>query len=351
MTNHQSDDPLLVGLSGLGPETGDQSPYSRPAIEEPDTDSVMDEVSSSVLAGIAQQRAPIETQVPDTPTPTLNESAPNVSGLAIPERSVLSDSGEPFTSYEAAAHKAAVISKESSLEFHVRAIAQNAFVVFPQNMSGSERSQSEGQGSQATGRGYRDLDINEVQLSDFPEEHPVHKSGLAHYKRYFKKNFKFKPAYRSMFLLIAMVPVGLLMYFLPNATLQLLPAESVAQMVATFPIEKIASGVSVGGMVLALVASLRVFWIRQVNRYTLKPNYVEYAEGILFRKTSKIPYVNILNHECNQNPIQLFLNYGTLELASAASDGAEILIRNIYSPRLVEAILEDNIMKSSRARN
>lgn len=352
MNDSLNDDPGLIGLSGLDPATDQQTPYKPPADDDYEADA---DVSSSILAGIQAQRSPVEaTLTPSTDRPggERDRTPEFLRELEIPNGSILSSAGLPFEDFDAASHKATTMSRESSLEFHVRALSSTHFVVFPQTALGTSNAPLDAQtsvNSEAERASYRDLELSELSLSDFPEEHAVHKAGLPLYKRYLKKNFKFKPAYRSMFLIIALIPLGALMYLFPNATLLLLPAEMVSQMVASMPIEKLSSGVAIFGLVLAVASAARVFWIRQVNRYTLKPNYVEYAEGILFRKTSKIPYLNILNHECNQNPIQLFLNYGTLELASAASDGAEILIGNIYYPRLVEAILEDNIIKSRKA--
>jgi hypothetical protein len=49
--------------------------------------------------------------------------------------------------------------------------------------------------------------------------------------------------------------------------------------------------------------------------------------------------------------ISRFLNYGTIELSSAASDGAEIYIVNVFAPRLVENIIERKMEEARRALN
>lgn len=350
MASTPTDDPLMHGLGNLSPRSN-PVPHEPVQEEEPVT-----QVADRLLDSINRQHEPVvepQIDVTESPSSEVHGSSSNIGQWSgsVPDGSILSTQGLPFTDFDAANHKAQSMGEQTNSTFIVRALAGNAFVVVPlTSPTEINLDQSSVPVSEDGIRDYHDIPVEEQQLSDFPSDHPVHKCGLARYKRYFKKNFKFKPAYRSMLMLVALIPLGLAAYFFPNRTLLLLPQESVQKMMESISIDQLALGISYFGLVLAVVAALRMFWMRHFHRYTLKPNYVEYAEGIFMRKTSKIPYMNILNHECHQNPIQLFLNYGTLELSSAASDGAEILIRNILNPRVVEIILEDNIHKARTLR-
>lgn len=356
MSKTPTSDPLMIGMIGLGEPSSRSVPVSdQPTVEY---DAPSNPVTDKLLDAIGRQHEPvIETQ-----SEMSDDSSPERQGSSspfrpwsgeVPEGAILSSQGLVFTDFDAAKHKADAMWAQTNETFIVQALSGSDFVVVPLKPSSKGTSStvesldsSSPNSTEPTVRDYHDIPVDQQKLSDFPPDHPVHKFGLAKYKRYFKKNFKFKPAYRSMLMLLSLIPIGLLAYMFPNRALLLLPQESVQKMMETIPVEQLASGISTFGLVLAVVAALRIFWMRHFHRYTLKPNYVEYAEGIFMRKTSKIPYRNILNHECHQNPIQLFLNYGTLELASAASDGAEILIRNVLNPQVIEIILEDNINKA-----
>ncbi|MEI2422308.1 PH domain-containing protein, partial [Arthrospira platensis SPKY2] len=97
------------------------------------------------------------------------------------------------------------------------------------------------------------------------------------------------------------------------------------------------------GLALAVLALGKLVFQRHYRRYILMPGYAKCEEGIIARKSTKIAYVNVVNYDVQQNPIARILNYGTIELSSAGSDGSEIRMLDVYSPRVVELVLESRM--------
>jgi len=269
----------------------------------------------------------------------------------IPEGSIVSAVGLPFTDFEAANYKAVSMVQETGERFLVRALASDQFVVFPERSSGSRRdttrvhSEDESDNEEPA---YLSIPIGELKLQDFPANHPVHKCGLARYKRYMKKGFKFKPTYRAMLMLLSIIPIGVVGFLFPVFMLNLLPVDVLTNLVKTVGEEKLIQGVSVGLGILAVVAAGRALWDRHIQRYTLEPSFVKHEEGIIRRESTKTQYLNIQSYDMNQSILGRILNYGTIEISSSGSDGAEIRMQNVVAPRLIEVVLEGKIAEVSK---
>lgn len=276
--------------------------------------------------------------------------------LPVPEGAVAGAGGVPFTDFEAAQFKAAHLSAETGDTWWVRALSSSQFVLVcraagpPASVSGVGSGNALDMGDDpASQEDFRTKDLDDLQLSDFPDGHPVHRFGLSQYKRFAKRDFKFKPAYRSMWPLFLVAAIGGIVYGFPMSVITLLPDDALHQLLTSFDQSALLSGVETLGMVIAAVGLGKVIFERHYRRYFLMPGSVKAEEGIIARKSTKIAYLNVVNYDVQQSPIARILNYGTLELSSAGSDGSEINMRNLFSPRVVELVLESRMEEARQA--
>lgn len=295
---------------------------------------------------------PPRVESPDSlPAPTGSVDS-TTSLLPLPSGAIGTQDGKPFSDWEAANYKADAMTSQVGDRFIVQAIAKDAFVVVPElaSATGSAQTRRALQDDESDDRAYLQIPIDQLTLADFPPDHPVHRCGLARYRRYLKKNFKFKPAYRSMLPLLIIIPLGVLTYFYPVSTLNFLPPDVLSNIISSVPPEKLAAGTSIFGGLLAAFAFGRVVWQRNFRRYMLMPGFAKYEEGILKRKSTKIAYLNIVNYDVKQSVIGRLMNFGTIELSSAGSDGSEIEMHNVLAPRLIEVVLEGKMNEAKKAR-
>lgn len=271
--------------------------------------------------------------------------------LPVPEGAVAGSGGLPFTDFGAAESKAAHLTAQTGDAWWVRALSPSQFVlvcsaVAPAAMSTGVLDMADGS---STEDDFRTKPLDELQLSDFPDGHPVHRFGLGQYKRFAKRNFKFKPSYRSMWPLFVLAAIGGLFYAFPVAVITLLPEDAVHQLLTSFDQVTLISGVEKVGIAIAAVGLGKAFFERHYRRYFLMPGFVKAEQGIIARKSTKIAYLNVVNYDVQQNPIARILNYGNLELSSAGSDGSEINMKNLFSPRVVELVLESRMEEARQA--
>lgn len=352
-------DPGLIGLFDAQPTSSpadppDQDP-DKPVpgqIEEP-IEADLDEVVESFHGRMSGASPPAEAPSYSPPDPSGSSASLARPTVPIPSECTLSSDGSPFSDFDSAHYKAASMSSQTGESFIVQALGSSEFVVIPRNLFQPSPKTAyrnrDGQSDDSDAPDHLSMPLEDLKLSDFPDDHPVHRCGLARYKRYMKKGFRFKPAYRSMLPLLMLVPIGTLIYLFPITSLGLLPADVVANIVSAVPAEKLATGVSLFGALLAVFAFGRCLYDRHVRRYMLYPGFAKYEEGLIKRASTKIAYMNIVNYDVKQSVIGRLLNYGTLELSSAGSDGSEIEMHNILAPRLVEVVLEGKMDEARRA--
>ena len=66
--------------------------------------------------------------------------------------------------------------------------------------------------------------------------------------------------------------------------------------------------------------------------------------GIISRQTKKMPYSMIVAIDLHQTVIGRLLNYGSIELTCAGGQTADLMVTNVYSPELVQALIEAHAM-------
>lgn len=349
-----SNDPFMHGLGGsrdrtppaVPLENGGEQDSASPAVVER-ADRLAEALSDPNRAKPgADQPEPVDYEVDSD-----YEVSSDTELCEIPDGAIGTVNNRPFSDFNAAEHKARQMNVETGDAFWVRALAPEQFVVVAQAVGATRaRVRDEGDTQDEIDSSLYDKPLSQLKLSDFPPNHPVHRCGLNRYRRYAKKGFKFKPAYRSMWPLLLLVVVGFALYTFPIRALSLLPPDVIEQILRAGPPDKLRVGVQYLGLMLAVVAGLKALWQRHYRRYMLMPGFAKQEEGIIARKSTKIAYRNVVNYDVRQGPIARLLNYGTLELSSAGSDGAEIAMSNVLAPRLVEIVLEGKMAEEKTAR-
>lgn len=332
-----SNDPGLVGL--FNPPSKDDRPAEPiPQAVDAVLSTAADAFANEVENGKSSQTEHLSHRQLDKKETTSS------SQVLLPPGSVGAADGSPFTDYDSAKYKADTLSEQLGQEFLVQALSATHFVVRSTLSStvpeSEESTPSENQSDYERIAG---IPIKQLTLDDFPPGHPVHKCGLGRFKKYMKKDFRFKPAYRSMLNLIPMIPLGLLVYLKPVFFLNLLPPDILQNIVDSVPSDRLVQGTSLIGAALAAFASVKILWQRHFDRYVLAPGYAKHEAGIVSRESTKIAYKNVVNYDVKQGVIGRLLNFGSIELSSAGSDGAEIEMHSVLAPRLVELVLEYRI--------
>jgi len=336
-----NDDLLLVGLS-----PGETS-HPTPSTETPDSTAPSEaelETAARLTNSLQNKQAAAVDLEPDALKPRLSDAAPLVAAPDLPAGAVTAADGQPFSDFDSANYKADQMHQQTGDIFFVCALGSSSYVVLAQSSAGAPADPDQAEASDAsTSSSFRDIPVDQLTLEDFPDTHPVHKCGLARYKRYMKKDFKFKPAYRSMWPLLVVAGIGTLVYLLPVHVISLLPQDVINNILSSISPEKFTLGVAYLGAALGVFASGKILVQRHIHRYTLHPGFAKYEYGILKRESSKIAYNNISNYEVNQSVLGRLLNYGDMELASPGTNDSEIKMINVFAPQLIEAVLEGKI--------
>lgn len=338
-------DDFLVGLGG---DRGNGS--TKPASSSADLDDASFETADRLMRRLEGES---ETRDLDQ-DPAPKVIASTVAGTSWPDDAVTAPDGNPFTDFDSANYKAQQMASQTGDEFLVTAVSSTQFVVVsrvvvsnatPSRTSGNENASSESDRSLS----YLSIPLKELKIDDFPPNHAVHKLGLDRYKKYMKKGFKFKPAYRSMWPLLTVATFGLLVFLLPVPFVNLLPQDMITKILASIPEDTFLKGISLFAAALGSFALIKVLIQRHSHRYMLMDGFAKYECGIISRDTTKIAYSNISNQSVDQSILGRILNYGDMELASPGTGDAEIKMQSVLAPHMVLAVLEGRIAEARQS--
>jgi hypothetical protein len=285
------------------------------------------------------------------------DSSPSVSvdPVIIPDGAIVSANGQPFRDIDAARFKARRLTDEAGEAFEVLSVA-GGFVLMPAHEPPPVRFPSTPPPPLAPPAGRtaptrnapatasEASDVDRLTLADFPEGHPAHKYGLALYKTILKQTRKpLRIAWRSQLPLLIVAFVGVLVFLFPEFIVRLsVPPGAVSKLAnPTFT-----KGISFAGLALALFVLGKAVFVRLNARYFLSTNYAKSEHGIVARTSTKLVYGTILATDLHQSVLGRLLNFGSVELSCAGSDGNEILIVNVHAPEVVQAVIESRMMEA-----
>lgn len=94
--------------------------------------------------------------------------------------------------------------------------------------------------------------------------------------------------------------------------------------------------VSMIGAISMASALLNMTYGYYVRRYQVGPDMIETYYGMVSRKTQRIEYRHIRSVNVDQGFVGRLLNYGTVEISTAASEGGDLIFNNVADPTLVQ---------------
>lgn len=342
------DDPSLAGLDFDDLMTP-QAPQSSHGAGDADV-----EIANEFMGKLTEQLSPPAAVDPEPEVVSTSVEAQPAPTFIIepPSGAILAANNEPFTDFDAAHHKADQLTAQTGDAFFVGAVSSTQYVVMPLASPAESKVSVPQSSNWPEHLAHLDIPVEELTLADLPDDHPAQYFGIKLYKKFMRKGFKLRESYRAMWPLMLVFIAGLVTYLFPNAMLNLLPQDVLVTLLEAVSPQNLSLGASYLGAGLAAAAFVKIFIQRIYNRYMFLPAFVKHEFGIITRASSKTIYTNIVNYEVIQpSIISRFLNYGTIELSSAASDGAEIYIKNVYAPRLAESIIERKMEEARRALN
>lgn len=366
-SDSQPDDLSLFGMRPSDPDPPDGPPDGTVEIAEGLLSHITSPPNSSLheppperLSSdpLAARQSGIDDLAP-APSEQGRPASASHSGVEIedqvpppPADAILAPGNVPFSDPDAAFHKARRMQSETGDSFAVQPVA-GGFVVIPRHsvdLGGDTDERPAEAISRTTASNMFDKNIEDLTIADFPEDHLVHKRGVKSFKALAKRNKKHRQSYRSQLLLAMVGLLGVATYFYPVKALSLLFDEAEFADIAAIIPEGVFIQVFayIAGLV-ALIAFGRILWTRLYYRYVLSNKYAHRTEGLLKKDQTRIYYQNIRTVEVQQGLIGMLLNYGTVELSTAGSDGSEIVFENVANPELMQSVIEYMTMKIKRA--
>lgn len=101
----------------------------------------------------------------------------------------------------------------------------------------------------------------------------------------------------------------------------------------------VGSGQVAGGLMIALVLSTIVILLRYRYLFIVTSRRVITRVGLIARNTAEIEIQHTREYKVKQGIVERILNYGDIEISSAAGPGTEVIFRRIIAPQdLKEAI-------------
>ena len=366
-----ANDPFLFGLDTTAPEPSPVSPVideqqrlaaARAMLQQIETqEGDSPDWPVEPTAGPRHEQARAEEPYTDpllalAPEPRLHHSAPPVAdgSSVIPDGAILAANGQPFRDIDAALFKCRRLTAEAGEPFEVLAVT-GGFVLVPAYDAAPTRSPSTPPAPLAPPRTPRapkplknapaavaNQEVDALTLDDLPEGHAARKYGLPLYQAILSQTRKpLRQAWRSQLPLLIVSAIGVLVFLAPELLVSLAVPPASAERLSgpTFT-----RGVGYAGLALALFALGKILYIRINFRYFLSANYAKCEAGLIARRSTKLVYGTILATDTHQSVLGRLLNFGTVELSCAGSDGNEILIENVYAPEIVQAVVESRMM-------
>lgn len=176
---------------------------------------------------------------------------------------------------------------------------------------------------------------DEVGQSNTPKDKEHDKQVDTKFQLLIKKpTFQLKQAYRSEIMTIILGSIAVFFTVFPELTTWLLVTFRSENSKLS---EKVFNGelelyYQIAALVIVLLCSYRLAKIRLTWRCLFGPLRLTSKKGFISKNTNSVTYNRIQTVECNQSPLGLLLNFGTIEVGSSGTSEAEVVLYNVYRP-------------------
>lgn len=152
-----------------------------------------------------------------------------------------------------------------------------------------------------------------------------------------------RPAWRAQYAGFSLMLLGLLLVIAPTWPIALFSAEAVATVNAQLP--SLWDLVVQLGFAVALVGAGALLWQRYYQHSIVACLGVMQSVGIIFnRNVSEISWANVQVIDVKQpHLMHMLLNFGTVELSTPGSSGADVAIVDVAAPRRLAAFIREQV--------
>lgn len=152
-----------------------------------------------------------------------------------------------------------------------------------------------------------------------------------------------RPAWRAQLVGFVLMLLGAVLVIAPTWPIALFSMETVYAMNERMPY--LWDDITLLGLATILVGAVTTLWKRYYQHSVITDVAVMQSVGILFhRHVSEINMANIHVVDVKQPSLfHMLLNFGTVELSTPGSDGADVAIVDVVSPRRIAAFVRDQV--------
>lgn len=149
------------------------------------------------------------------------------------------------------------------------------------------------------------------------------------------RTIRLHPALASFWLWYVVMGLGILTAFSPHFFLAhiLNVGQNYVDSMSTYGLIPMVSMIGVISMASALLNMTYGYYVR---RYQVGPDMIETFYGLVSRKMQRIEYRHIRSVNVDQGLIGRLLNYGMVEISTAANEGGDLIFNNVADPTLVQ---------------
>jgi hypothetical protein len=234
----------------------------------------------------------------------------------------LADTGLPFTDRDAAEFKAERMSEESGVAFDV-VVVDDGYALEPSPT---------------------DIEVCEdtaIFLEEALLDYAEVPDGAIGDERAFV--LPLRPAWRAQYVGFSVMLLGLLLVIAPTWPIALFSTEMVTAVNTQFP--NLWDDIVLLGIALLLYGTGAVFWQRFYQHSVITYLGVTQSVGIVFnRHVSEISWSNIHVIDVKQpHLVHMLLNFGTVELSTPGSSGADVAIVDVVAPRRLATFIREQM--------
>lgn len=147
-------------------------------------------------------------------------------------------------------------------------------------------------------------------------------------------NFRLKRSYRSEVFTLIVGAIAALLAIFPEIVTFFMNVTRTAD--SKLP-ESMFNGESemtfqIVALLFTLICAFRIAQIRLTWRCLFGPLRLTSSKGFISKNTNSVVYNRIQTVECNQSPLGLLLNFGTVEVGSSGTSEAEVVLFNVLRP-------------------
>ena len=147
-------------------------------------------------------------------------------------------------------------------------------------------------------------------------------------------NFRLKRSYRSEIFTLIVGAIATLLAIFPEIVTFIM---TITRSADTKLPDSMFNGESemtfqIVALIFTLICAFRIGQIRLTWRCLFGPLRLTSSKGFISKNTNSVVYNRIQTVECNQSPLGLLLNFGTVEVGSSGTSEAEVVLFNVLRP-------------------